>query len=291
MRKIGKLYDWFLAACLCTAGILGTGCCTDSAQKTASTGDTALKSIRVTDNIPYREGNEKWVLDLAEPINFGEELRPAIVLVHGGGWSFGSKQERVFRSMLLDYANQGYVAVSVDYRFNQEVAFPACIEDTKCAVRWLKANAGKYRIDPERIGAYGHSAGAHIALMLAVSSGNKELEGDGPWQEYSSSIACVVGGATPTEIGNPRNPWSEHPEWWPIGYISADNPPIQLLQGGADPIVKAELVEDYYQKMKAAGADVEYIVVPDLGHDVSYSLALEVTQPAMDNFFAKHLKK
>jgi acetyl esterase/lipase len=250
-----------------------------------------LKSVRVTDNIPYRSGHEKWVLDLAEPENFGEEIRPAIVLVHGGGWRFGSKQEPVFRSMLLYYANLGYVTVSVDYRLADDAPFPACIEDVKCAVRWLRAHAEEYRIDPERIGTYGHSAGAHLAVMLAVSSENKELEGDGPWQEYSSRLTCAAGGATPTEIGNPNNPWSEHPEWGPIGYISGGQPPILLLQGGADPIVKAHLVEDYYNKMKAAGANIEYIVVSGQGHDVSYSLATDITQPAMDQFFAEYLKK
>jgi len=249
------------------------------------------KSVRVTDNIPYREGHEKWVLDLAVPENFGEELRPAIVLVHGGGWRGGSKQELVYRKMLLEYAYLGYVTISIDYRLNQDAPFPACIEDVKCAVRWLKAHAKELRVDTDRIGSYGHSAGAHLAMMLAVSSGNPELEGDGPWQEYSSSIACVVGGAPPTEIGNPNNPWSQRPDWWPIGYISPNHPPILMLQGDEDPIVKEPLVTDYYNKMKAAGANIEYIRVPGLGHDVSYTLALNITKPAMDNFFAKYLKK
>ena len=280
-----KTINFFFLAVFTT--VLVIGCGTGGKQKTIGDGQ---KSIRVTDNIPYREGHEKWVLDLAVPDNFGEEIRPAIVLVHGGGWRAGSKQERVFRELLLDYAFQGYVTISIDYRLNQDAAFPACIEDVKCAVRWLKAHAKELKIDPERIGAFGHSAGAHLALMLAVSSENSALEGDGPWQEFSSSITCAVGGSAPTEIGNPNNPWSEHPEWWPIGYISSNNPPILLLQGDEDPIVKEPLVTDYYDKMIAAGANVEYIRVPGLGHDVSYTLALNITKPAMDEFFAKYLK-
>lgn len=275
---------------LITAVVFFTAGCKQSANNTAVP-EKAPRSIKITYDIPYREGNPRWVLDMAQPENFGDEIRPAIVLVHGGGWRFGSKQEEVYNDMLLYYAKQGYVVVTVDYRFDQEAPMPACIEDAKCAVRWLKAHAKEYRIDPDRIGTYGHSAGAHIALMLGVSSGNKELEGDGPWQEFSSSVACAVGGAAPTEIGNPNNPWDKHPEWWPIGYISADNPPVLLLQGAADPIVKAHLVEDYYNKMKTAGATVEYIEVPELGHDVSYTLALDITKPAMDRFFANHLKK
>jgi len=271
--------------------IMSAVCLTDCGRKTAV--DNRIfkdaKTVRIMDDIPYREGHQKWLLDVAMPENFGDEIRPVILLVHGGGWRGGSKQERVFRNMLLEYVFQGYVVVSPDYRLNQDAAFPACIEDVKCVVRWIKAHAKELKIDPERIGTYGHSAGAHLALMLAVSSGNKALEGDGPWQEFSSSVACVAGGATPTEIGNPNNPWSEHPEWWPIGYISANHPPILLLQGDDDPIVKEPLVTDYYDKMKAAGATIEYIRVPGLGHDVSYTLALNITRPAMNDFFAKHL--
>ncbi|MDL2244824.1 alpha/beta hydrolase [Parabacteroides sp. OttesenSCG-928-J18] len=248
--------------------------------------------VALTSDISYREGGSKsWVLDLAVPMNFGDEgLRPAIVLVHGGGWRAGSKQDIVFRNLLIDYALQGYVTLSVGYRFDQEAAFPACIEDVKCAVRWLKAHAKELRVDPERIGTYGHSAGAHLAMMLGVSSDNADLEGDGPWKEYSSKVACAVGGAPPTEIGNPNNPWSQHPEWWPIGYISAKVSPLLLCQGIEDPIVKVELTDDYVEKMRATDADIEYVRIKG-GHDVAYNVGLAVTKPAMDAFFAKHLKK
>ncbi len=231
--------------------------------------------IIVTSNIPYREGNSKsWLLDVAEPANFGEEgLRPAIVIVHGGGWRAGSKHHPVYRDLLIDYALQGYVTISVGYRFDQEAAFPACIEDVKCAVRWLKAHAKELRVDPNRIGTYGHSAGGHLSLMLGVSSDNQELEGDGPWKEHSSSVACSVGGAPPTEIGNPHSPWSKHPEWWPIGYIKGGQIPLLLLQGKDDPIVKPNLTKDYVDKMRKAGSNVDYIEIPG-HHGVAYDLGL-----------------
>ena len=250
-----------------------------------------LKKITIISNIPYREGNSKsWLLDLAEPVNFGEEdLRPAIVIVHGGGWRAGSKHHPVYRDLLIDYALQGYVTISVGYRFDQEAAFPACIEDVKCAVRWLKAHAKELRVDPNRIGTYGHSAGGHLSLMLGVSSDNQELEGDGPWKEYSSSVACSVGGAPPTEIGNDRSPWSKHPEWWPIGYIKGGQIPLLLLQGKDDPVVKPHLTKDYVDKMRKEGSNVDYIEIPG-HHGVAYDLGLEITKPAMDAFFAKHLK-
>lgn len=251
-----------------------------------------LKSLKVIDNIPYRQGSSNsWKLDLAMPENFGTKPYPAIVIIHGGGWRAGSKQDNVYRSLLLDYAFQGYVTVSVEYRFDQEAAFPACIEDVKCAVRWLRAHATEYNIDPNRIGAYGHSAGAHLVLMLAMSSENPGLEGDGGWNNFSSKINAVVGGSTPTQIGPQRANWNK-PEWWPIGYISKNTVPMLLIQGIKDPIVKVELVDDFVAKMKAAGArDLEYIRIEGGDHDVAYSDSLTITKPAMDNFFRKYLMK
>ena len=109
----------------------------------------------------------------------GNERLPAIVIVHGGGWSSGSKQSRVYRTMALYYADKGYVTASVEYRLTGEAPFPACIEDVKCAVRWLCAHADEYHIDPEHIGAFGHSAGAHLVMMLAMCPVSAGLEGDG----------------------------------------------------------------------------------------------------------------
>lgn len=243
------------------------------------------REVRLTSDVRYSDVSPSCVLDIAEPVDFGSEgLRPAIVIIHGGGWNAGSKQDPVYRDLLIDYALQGYVTVSVNYRLLQEAHFPACIQDVKCAVRWLKAHAKELRVDPERIGCTGHSAGAHLALMVAVSADNEALEGDGPWREYSSSVACVVGGATPTEI-----PGVDNPEYVPIGYIRGGQPPILLQQGSEDPIVKPHLTDDYVAKMRKAGSNVDYVRIPG-NHDVAYNAGLEITKPAMDAFFARHLK-
>lgn len=254
-------------------------------------GGNTQRKISVTYDITYREGDSNsWKLDLAEPeMRPGGPLRPAIVIIHGGGWSMGSKNDPVYRELMMGYAQQGYVALSVGYRLTQEAPFPACIQDVKCAVRWLKAHAKEYNVDPDKIGVYGHSAGAHLALMLGVSSDNKELE-DGPWQEYSSSVTCVAAGSPPTEIGNPASPWSKHPEWWPIGYFDAKTvSPMLLLQGIDDAVVKVNLTDDFVAKMVKAGADVEYVRIHG-HHGVAFDLHLNVTKPAMDNFFSRNLR-
>lgn len=267
-------------------------------KENKNTGETSkqdtVKSVKVIDDIPYRSGNsESWRLDLAMPENFGEKPMPAIVLVHGGGWLFGSKQEAVFRSLLLDYAFKGYVTISVNYRFDKEARFPACVEDVKCAVRWLRAHAKEYNVDSDRIGAYGHSAGAHLAVMLAVCPPSAGLEGDGGWNEFSSKVNAVVGGSTPTEPDERliSMKW-DNPAWWPINYASAEIPSMLIIQGVEDPIVKVFRVDKFVDLLKKAGVkDLSYLRVDGAKHDVSYSQNLDVTKPAMDEFFAKNLRK
>ncbi|HYQ57234.1 MAG TPA: alpha/beta hydrolase [Draconibacterium sp.] len=245
------------------------------------------KTITVTKDIPYRSGDsEAWKLDLAMPVNFGNEVRPALVIVHGGGWSGGSKNVDVYQKMMVDYANKGYVTINVEYRLTGEAPFPACIEDVKCAVRWLRAHAKELNVDPERIGAYGHSAGAHLALMLAMAPESAGLEGDGGWNEYSSVVNVAAAGSPPTELG--RDTPMAKTEWWPIGYISADHPPVFLIQGTRDPIVLPERTRDFVKKMEAVGADIEYLECEG-EHGVAYAEQLHITEPALEKFFEEHL--
>lgn len=180
--------------------------------------------IKVIRDIAYREGDsEAWRLGLAMPAGKPEELQPALVIVHGGGWRGGSRTVDVFQEMMTEYAGKGYVTINIDYRLIGEAPFPACIEDVKCAVRWLRAHAAEYHVDPNRIGAYGHSAGAHLAMMLAMVPKSAGLEGDGGWDDFSSVVNAAAAGSPPTELG--RDVPMAKKEWWPIGYISADHPP------------------------------------------------------------------
>jgi acetyl esterase/lipase len=156
----------------------------------------------------------------------------------------------------------------------------------KCAVRWLRAHAEKYGVDPERIGAYGHSAGAHLALMLAMVPDSAGLEGDGGWDGYSSRVNVAAAGSPPTELG--RDVPMAKTAWWPIGYIAADQPPLFLIQGTGDPVVLPARTRDFVEKMKAKGANIEYLECEG-GHGVAYAEKLEVTDPAIENFFAKYL--
>ena len=257
---------------------------------TKAPGGVTPKNIIVLDDIAYRSGeSDAWKLDLAMLEPGGEELRPALVIIHGGGWNAGDKRDRPYRSMLLDYALKGYVTISVNYRLTREAPLPACIEDCKCAVRWLKAHAKEYKVDTNRIVAYGHSAGAHLVLMLGLCGPDAGLEGDGGWNDYSSSITAVAGGSPPTEMSSR---YGDPEKYSPITYVTADALPILLIQGTADPIVRKEVTDKFVDKMKSVGAkDIRYKVVEGAVHDVAYNNYLDITSKAIDDFFNDVLAK
>ena len=275
-----KAARWLvLVACLITLGAAA------SSQAAKTQEGVTPKRIVLLDDIAYRQGpSQAWRLDLAMPEDFGPETRPALVIVHGGGWNAGDKRDRPYRSMLLDYALKGYVVISVNYRLTREAPFPACIEDCKCAVRWLKAHAREYRVDTDRIVAFGHSAGAHLVLMLGLAGPEAGLEGDGGWNDYDSRITAVVGGSAPTKLPGRLG---DSEKYSPLGYVTKDALPILLIQGTADPIVRKEVTDGFIEKMKSVGAkDIRYLVIEGAVHDVAYNNYLGRTDEAMSRFFA-----
>ena len=249
------------------------------------------RSVVVTENIAYRSDvGPTTVLDMAEPQAGPKSGRPAILIIHGGGWSAGSKNDAVYRSLMVDYAMKGYVVCNMNYRLIGEADPPACLEDVRCAIRWMKANAMRLGIDSTRIGTFGHSAGGHLSLMAALSAGSKAFADDtDPWREHDCTVACSVGGAPPTELGRPGISWGDRKELWPIGYIGSCTTPVLVIQGGEDPIVRPQLTEDWVQKMLQAGAPVDYMKVHGQ-HGVAFDQQLELTRPAMDAFFDRHLR-
>ncbi len=276
----------------------------------AATNANVPRGVKLEADIAYREGNDAWKLDLLLPDAATGEVkkkRPAIVFVHGGGWRSGDKRRGYFFDGAKQYAQQGYVCATVNYRLTGEAPFPACIEDVKCAVRWLRAHADKYNIDPDRIGAYGNSAGAHLVSMLGLTSEAEKLEGDGPWQKYSSSVQAVCASATPTDFMNwgsrngrfrgestllsgPEKTLEERKKLAsPITHVSRTAPPFLLIHGTADRTVPYSQGTSFAKALKAAGAnDVTLLSFEGAGHGVFLQKFRE-TDKAMKAFFTRTL--
>ncbi len=128
----------------------------------------------------------------------GEGPFPAILCIHGGGFRAGNRQG--YDKQCLRLAQHGYVALTVSYRLAPKYPFPAAIHDVKAAVRWTRANAAKYHIDPARLGVTGGSAGGHLAQFLGVTGDVKQFEGDGGNPEQSSRVVCVVNYYGPSDF-------------------------------------------------------------------------------------------
>ena len=157
-------------------------------------------NVVVQHDVRYgKAGDRPLLLDIIRPKEDSAAPRPVIAFIHGGGWRGGDKASAM--GNLLPFAAFGnYFCVSIEYRLSGVATWPAQIHDCKAAIRWLKANAKQYNIDPEKIGVWGGSAGGHLVSMLGVSGGAKELEGDCGSPEQSSRVACVVDFCGPSDF-------------------------------------------------------------------------------------------
>jgi len=196
-----------------------------------------------------------------------------------------------------------YVCITVNYRLTGEAPFPACVADVKCAVRWLRAHAKDYNVDPNRLGGYGNSAGAHLVAMLGLCKPEAKLEGDGPYQDQSSLLQAVCASATPSDLGLfPRSPQGDSRfkgeaeeriamirTCSPVTHVSKDAPPFLLIHGAADRAVNVKHGDVLAEALKSAGCDVTYIRIDGAGHGV-YNQHAGRTKPAMEEFFARTLK-
>ncbi|MEX1040890.1 MAG: alpha/beta hydrolase [Pirellulaceae bacterium] len=273
------------------------------------------EEIRLEEGITYQEvEGQSLQLDMAHPE--GEGPFPALVFIHGGGWTGGNRQ--AFRGPIQEAAGRGYVAVSISYRlmtFDMEKKetttakpiFPTQIHDCKAAVRWLKAHAEKYHVDSDRIGVIGASAGGHLALLVGLAGKEADLEGSGPHLDQSSDVQAVVNIFGPTEMvtahqgstlawifrlfmgGTPEETPETYKAASPVTYVRAGAPPILTLHGDQDPVVPVQQAELLDERLKEAGAPHTLMILKGQGHGFA-AAAQQKANEATWKFFAKHLK-
>jgi acetyl esterase/lipase len=245
--------------------------------------DDKSQEVRIEKDLAYGKGGDKDLqLDLAMPKD-GDGPFPVVVCIHGGGWRGGKRQDMTKTIEVL--AGRGYVAVTPSYRLAPDAKFPSQIEDVKAAVRWLRANAKTYKIDPDRIGAIGFSAGAHLACLLGVTNRDDDLEGKGGNADQSSRVHCVVSFFGPTDLT--RDDWTKEiednilvpflggtikdkPEQYkkasPVTYVKKDAPPFLFFHGDKDKIVGVEQSKILCEALKKAGGSAKVEVIEGEGH-------------------------
>jgi acetyl esterase/lipase len=271
--------------------------------------------VVIEDNITYgKAGDTELKLDLARPQSKGPF--PAIVFIHGGGWSQGGRQ--AYRGEIQEAAKRGYVAATISYRLmkydeaKKETTtaapiFPAQIHDAKAAIRWVRANAKKYHIDPNRIGVTGASAGGHLSLLVGLTDPSSGLEGESGNPEQSSRVQAVVNVFGPTDMkycyekssvawicrlflgGTPDEVGERYKAASPITYVSKDDPPVLTLHGDKDTLVPVEQAKALDKKMKAVGASHTLIVFKGQGHGFGGEDGKKAADATWE-FFDRHLK-
>ncbi len=263
--------------------------------------------VQLQRDVEYgKAGDRSLKLDLMRPKKESDRLRPAIVFIHGGGWRAGNKSAGLGR--ILPFVASGkYVGATVAYRLSGEAIWPAQIHDCKAAIRWIRANAGRYGIDPKRIGVWGISAGGHLVALLGTSGGVTHLEGASGSADALSRVACVVDYCGPTDFPSfaEQLPDMAKPDsvvWQlfggtvkekmdvakaasPITHVDKSDPPFLIVHGTRDPLVPIAQAENFHAALTKAGVDSTYIKMIDGRHvPGGEEIARRVT-----NFFDKHL--
>jgi acetyl esterase/lipase len=283
---------------------------------------TAPPPVKVVNDVTYATvGKEKLQLDLVLPATPGPH--PMVLCFHGGAWSAGSRKLLTTpvvlplvspapsdeMGIMEKLARRGYAAASISYRLAPKCKFPGQLEDAKTAVRFLRANAKKYDLDPERFAALGFSAGGHLALLLGVTDTADGFDGE-LYPEQSSKVQCVIDFFGPTDLGL----YAETPglaesfiacflgkecltddtfykKASPITYAGKGDPPTLFIHGTMDLVVPIIHSEEMHKKLKGAGVPTEFHTVRWKGHGWTDKDATRAAALHALDFLNTHLKK
>ena len=244
--------------------------------------------VKAQRNIAYVEnGHERQKLDLYLPEKANAPM-PLVIWIHGGGWAAGSKDN----CPALRFTERGYAVASIGYRLSGHAVFPAQIEDCKAAIRWLRAHAGEYHIDPKKFGAWGSSAGGHLVALVGTSGDVKQFD-VGANLDQSSRVQAVCDYFGPTDItqmdvhalasapfkhdsaGSPESKLiggavqenkDKAARVNPITYVSSDDPPFLIVHGDKDPLVPHHQSELLFDSLKKSGVSAHFHTIHGAGH-------------------------
>lgn len=235
-------------------------------------------------------------LDLYVPS--GKGPFPLVFWIHGGGWHSGGKRESGIH-LALKFLPKGFALASVNYRLSADAPFPAQIQDCNAALSYIRKHADSYRIAPQRVGVFGHSAGAHLAALMACAGNSHRFTIEG---EPSSRVQAAVFWAIPADLDRVRGKWpmasmmfndEKAPLWEffpnkrydqafarmasPASYVHADIPPIAMVHGQRDELVPADQAVAFANALKKAGVRLQLRIDPDRGHDVMNAQSIDAS--------------
>jgi acetyl esterase/lipase len=276
--------------------------------------------MRVVTDVTYLAPGRAEKLDLYLPEGRAAGTKsPAFVWIHGGSWIGGDKGEARAKEICGTLAAAGYVAVSINYKLGRG-AWPTSLLDCKNAVRFLRARAAEYGIDPDRIAVGGGSAGGHLALMVGFTIGQKELEPDAPYPGVSSTVRAVIdcygpanlvlppGNSSPgmsKVLADARGVWGAEPaaeallrSVSPTHIAAKGAPPVLIFHGLADAIVESTQSAELAKTLAERGVEHELVTLEGVGHSFDFEIANPSAgtprlprdlRPVALAFLAKHL--
>jgi acetyl esterase/lipase len=288
---------------------------------------TELRVLRGIEFARPQNAEAPLLLDLYLPTDDAETAgqggRPAVVHFHGGGWRAGERSslgpvvDGLGLSPIEQLVHAGFVVASADYRLTDAATFPAQLLDARAAVRWLRAHAADYGVDPERIYVWGDSAGGHLAALVGLTAGAREFgePNDGCPGDHDD-VAAIVAWYPPTDLekmgrqarpdavaraddpgsreslllgAQPSDAPDKAKAASPVTYVHADAPPFLLIHGTADRFVPVAQSAGLAAALEAAGAAVELLLLPDADHmwatpDGSSAAADQATSATIDFF-------
>jgi acetyl esterase/lipase len=255
-------------------------------------------------NLEYKKAGEKSLqLDIYHLKKMSQPA-PVLIFVHGGGWRTGKRSD--YLPYLIDFAEKGYVTATISYRLQKKAKFPAAIQDVKCAIKWIRAHAQDYFIDPNKIAIIGGSAGGHLSLMVAYASEKNYFDGECEYDSVSSRIQAVVDLYGPVDLTTKYaaaryetkdflgNEYGHAPELYekasPINYISKDDPPTLIFQGTIDELVPVSQSDSLIVRLENVGVKHEYHRLKGWPHTMDAVTSVNIyCQHYMDAFFEKYI--
>jgi len=266
----------------------------------------ALRLVKLVDTEPAVPGNIKVEKDIVYRQVDSISLRldiyrrkdldrdaPGLIFIHGGGWSKGKRSD--YLPYLLDYAQKGYVTITVSYRLSGTAHFPAAVQDVQAAIQWVREHSAAHGIDPERIALIGGSAGGHLAMMAAYSD-------DGPDEKVQAVVNIYGPSDLTTEYARNRNEclhfigrsYPESPDLYraasPRSHISGDDPPTLIFHGTIDSLVPVSQSDSLHDWLDRAGVPNEYHRLKGWPHTMDLAKKVnDYCQYYMDAFFKRHL--